>query len=150
MRSAHGVGIDISEDALAIAKENGIQLKMEDRVEWRLGNYLTMLKEGELFDGILSNPPYIPSKDISGLAPEVQREPRIALDGGEDGLDFYRELAKEAANHLKEGGFLAVEYGIGQTQPILDMLKDSGSFEDFEVIKDYGGIERAIYCRKKF
>ena len=69
---------------------------------------------------------------------------------GEDGLDFYRELAKEAANHLKEGGFLAVEYGIGQTQPILDMLKDSGSFEDFEVIKDYGGIERAIYCRKKF
>ena len=147
---AHGVGIDISEDALAIAKENGIQLKMEDRVEWRLGNYLTMLKEGELFDGILSNPPYIPSKDISGLAPEVQREPRIALDGGEDGLDFYRELAKEAANHLKEGGFLAVEYGIGQTQPILDMLKDSGSFEDFEVIKDYGGIERAIYCRKKF
>ena len=108
------------------------------------------MPEGRKFDLIVSNPPYIPKKDLAGLSPEVRKEPLGALDGGEDGLDFYRELAKEAANHLKEGGFLAVEYGIGQTQPILDMLKDSGSFEDFEVIKDYGGIERAIYCRKKF
>lgn len=144
-----GVGVDISKKALAVAEENGKNLKMEDRVTWREGDYLTALEEGELFDGILTNPPYIPTGDIAGLAEEVRHEPMTALDGGMDGLDFYRKLAGAAADHLKEGGFLAAEFGIHQADAVVNLLKETGKFDSFEVITDYGGIERAVYCRKK-
>ena len=142
-----GVGVDISEKALAVAEENGKNLKMDDRVTWRRGDYLTALEEGELFDGILTNPPYIPTGDIRGLAEEVRHEPMNALDGGADGLTFYRKLAEGAAEHLKDGGFLAAEFGIHQD--VVNLLKETGKFDSFEVITDYGGIERAVYCRKK-
>lgn len=144
-----GVGVDISEKALAVAEENGNNLKMDDRVTWRRGDYLTALEEGELFDGILTNPPYIPTGDIRGLAEEVRHEPMNALDGGADGLTFYRKLAEGAAEHLKDGGFLAAEFGIHQTADVVNLLKETGKFDSFEVITDYGGIERAVYCRKK-
>ena len=148
-KEAKGIGIDISEKALAVAKENGKALAMEERAAWTLGDYIDALPEGVLYDGILSNPPYIPRSDIAHLQEEVKQEPMLALDGGEDGLVFYRRLAEKAAAHLKEGGFLAVEFGIHQWEEILSLLKKTGAFEDFEVIKDYGDIERAIYCRKK-
>lgn len=144
-----GVGVDISEKALAVAEENGNNLKMDDRVTWRRGDYLTALEEGELFDGILTNPPYIPTGDIRGLAEEVRHEPMNALDGGADGLTFYRKLAEGAAEHLKDGGFLAAEFGIHQAADVVKLLKETGKFDSFEVITDYGGIERAVYCRKK-
>lgn len=144
-----GVGVDISEKALALAEENGKNLKMDDRVTWRRGDYLTALEEGELFDGILTNPPYIPTGDIRGLAEEVRHEPMNALDGGADGLTFYRKLAEGAAEHLKDGGFLAAEFGIHQAADVVNLLKKTGKFDSFEVITDYGGIERAVYCRKK-
>lgn len=144
-----GVGVDISEKALAVAEENGNNLKMDDRVTWRRGDYLTALEEGELFDGILTNPPYIPTGDIRGLAEEVRHEPMNALDGGADGLTFYRKLAEGAAEHLKDGGFLAAEFGIHQAADVVNLLKETGKFDSFEVINDYGGIERAVYCRKK-
>lgn len=144
-----GVGVDISEKALAVAEENGKNLKMDDRVTWRRGDYLTALEEGELFDGILTNPPYIPTGDIRGLAEEVRHEPMNALDGGADGLTFYRKLAEGAAEHLKDGGFLAAEFGIHQAADVVKLLKETGKFDSFEVITDYGGIERAVYCRKK-
>ena len=144
-----GVGVDISEKALAVAEENGNNLKMDDRVTWRRGDYLTALEEGELFDGILTNPPYIPTGDIRGLAEEVRHEPMNALDGGADGLTFYRKLAEGAAEHLKDGGFLAAEFGIHQAADVVNLLKETGKFDSFEVISDYGGIERAVYCRKK-
>lgn len=148
-KEAKGAGIDISEKALAVAKENGKELAMEERAAWILGDYIDALPEGVLYDGILSNPPYIPREDIAHLQEEVKHEPMLAFDGGEDGLVFYRRLAEKAAAHLKEGGFLAVEFGIHQWEEILSLLKETGEFEDFEVIKDYGDIERAIYCRKK-
>lgn len=144
-----GVGVDISEKALEVAEENGKNLKMDDRVTWRRGDYLTALEEGELFDGILTNPPYIPTGDIRGLAEEVRHEPMNALDGGADGLIFYRKLAEGAAEHLKDGGFLAAEFGIHQAADVVNLLKETGKFDSFEVITDYGGIERAVYCRKK-
>ncbi|WP_444214877.1 peptide chain release factor N(5)-glutamine methyltransferase [Dialister succinatiphilus] len=148
-REDTGVGVDISEKALAVAEENGKNLKMDDRVTWRRGDYLTALEEGELFDGILTNPPYIPTGDIRGLAEEVRHEPMNALDGGADGLTFYRKLAEGAAEHLKDGGFLAAEFGIHQAADVVKLLKETGKFDSFEVITDYGGIERAAYCRKK-
>lgn len=148
-REDTGVGVDISDKALALAEENGKNLKMDDRVTWRRGDYLTALEEGELFDGILTNPPYIPTGDIRGLAEEVRHEPMNALDGGADGLTFYRKLAEGAAEHLKDGGFLAAEFGIHQAADVVNLLKETGKFDSFEVITDYGGIERAVYCRKK-
>lgn len=148
-REDTGVGVDISEKALALAEENGKNLKMDDRVTWSRGDYLTALEEGELFDGILTNPPYIPTGDIRGLAEEVRHEPMNALDGGADGLTFYRKLAEGAAEHLKDGGFLAAEFGIHQAADVVNLLKKTGKFDSFEVITDYGGIERAVYCRKK-
>ena len=148
-REDTGVGVDISEKALALAEENGKNLKMDDRVTWRRGDYLTALEEGELFDGILTNPPYIPTGDIRGLAEEVRHEPMNALDGGADGLTFYRKLAEGAAEHLKDGGFLAAEFGIHQAADVVNLLKETGKFDSFEVITDYGGMERAVYCRKK-
>lgn len=147
-KEAKGVGVDISPKALEVAKENGEQLKLSDRATWLEGDYIDALPAETLYDGILTNPPYIPSADISGLAQEVRSEPLLALDGGDDGLIFYRRLAEKAADHLKPGGFLAMEFGIHQWEPILDLFKATGQFEDFEVIKDYGGIERAIYCKK--
>ena len=147
-KEAKGVGVDISPKALEVAKENGEQLKLSDRATWLEGDYIDALPAEMLYDGILTNPPYIPSADISGLAQEVRSEPLLALDGGDDGLIFYLRLAEKAADHLKPGGFLAMEFGIHQWEPILDLFKATGQFEDFEVIKDYGGIERAIYCKK--
>lgn len=147
-KEAKGVGVDISPKALEVAKANGEQLKLSDRATWLDGDYIDALPAETLYDGILTNPPYIPSADISGLAQEVRSEPLLALDGGDDGLIFYRRLAEKAADHLKPGGFLAMEFGIHQWEPILDLFKATGQFEDFEVIKDYGGIERAIYCKK--
>ena len=148
-KEAKGVGVDISPKALEVAKENGEQLKLSDRATWLEGDYIDALPAETLYDGILTNPPYIPSADIPGLAQEVRSEPLLALDGGDDGLIFYLRLAEKAADHLKPGGFLAMEFGIHQWEPILDLFKATGQFEDFEVIKDYGGIERAIYCKRK-
>ena len=147
-KEAKGVGVDISPKALEVAKENGEQLKLSDRATWLEGDYVDALPADTLYDGILTNPPYIPSNDIAGLAQEVKSEPMLALDGGDDGLIFYRQLAEKAADHLKPGGFLAMEFGIHQWEPILELFKATGQFEDFEVIKDYGDIERAIYCKK--
>lgn len=147
-KEAKGIGVDISPEALEVAKSNGETLKLSDRVTWQEGDYVDALPEGVLYDGLLTNPPYIPHQDIAGLAAEVQHEPMLALDGGEDGLLFYRRLAEKAAQHLKPGGFLAMEFGIHQWKDILDLFTVTGQFEDFEVIKDYGDIERAIYCKK--
>ena len=79
----------------------------------------------------------------------MKHEPRIALDGGHDGLDFYRILGKKASAHLRPGGFLAMEIGAGQKESVIEILKEADRYDHFEIITDYGGIERAIYCRKK-
>ena len=146
---ATAVGIDISDDALDVAKKNGVLLSLSERVEWRQGDFLKALKEDELFDGIFSNPPYIPAGEIETLAKEVRHEPYLALDGGIDGLNFYRLLVNGGANHLKPGGFLAFEVGVNQAKIVETMLQKTELFTDFEIIKDLNGIERAIYCRKK-
>lgn len=146
---ATAVGIDISDDALDVAQKNGVLLSLSERVEWRQGDFLKALKEDELFDGIFSNPPYIPTGEIETLAKEVRHEPYLALDGGIDGLNFYRLLVNGGANHLKPGGFLAFEVGVNQAKIVETMLQKTELFTDFEIIKDLNGIERAIYCRKK-
>ncbi len=146
-KEARGVAVDISEKALETAKTNGERAGISDRVEFRRGDFLDALREDERFDVILSNPPYIPSGDIDGLAEEVRREPRIALDGGADGLKFYRALGEKAACFLRPGGLLAAEVGIGQAETVRTFF-ENGGLTDIEIIPDYGGVDRAV-CGKR-
>ena len=149
--------VDISEAARKVAEENAEALDVKGRVTFYTGDLLAPLASQDgaasgkaRYDAILSNPPYIPDADIEGLAPEVRcKEPRTALSGGADGLDFYRRLVADSPALLKDDGFLAVEVGIHQAQDVAKMAAQSGSFARTEVIKDYGGIERVVVAWKK-
>ncbi len=147
-KEARAVAVDCSEEALAVARENGTAAGVDKRIEWRCGDFLQAVGSEETFDVILSNPPYIPSAEIETLAPEVRHEPRMALDGGADGLDFYRILAKDAAAHLKEGGLLAVEVGAGEAPAVAALFAENPALSAAEILCDYGGIERAVCVRK--
>ena len=137
---------DISADAVSIAKENAESLGLSERVEFREGDLLAPLS-GEPFDAIVSNPPYIPSAEIAGLPREVRAEPKIALDGGADGLDFYRRLVRESAVLLKDSGFLAVECGDTQAGAIAEMAV-TGGFGRTEIIHDLSDKERVVVLWK--
>ena len=149
--------VDISEAARKVAEENAEALDVKGRVTFYTGDLLAPLASQDgaasgkaRYDAILSNPPYIPDADIEGLAPEVRcKEPRTALAGGADGLDFYRRLVADSPALLKDDGFLAVEVGIHQAQAVAKMAAQSGSFVRTEIIKDYGGIERVVVAWKK-
>ena len=145
---ARGETVDISAEALKIAEKNAERLGVSDRIEFHQGDLLEPLK-GRHFHAVLSNPPYIPNGDIGGLAQEVREaEPRLALAGGTDGLDFYRRLSKEAPVFLEKGGFLAMEIGINQAQPVRGLLEAEGWMSKLEVYKDLAGIERVAVAWK--
>lgn len=134
-------GIDTSDDALKVAKKNAEMHKVEGRCHFIKGNLLEPLKEP--VDLIVANPPYIPSGEISKLQPEVRDwEPRKALDGGKDGLDYIRKLLRESPKYLKANGRLVMEFGFGQAAEIEKLAAED--FEKIELIKDYAGIERII------
>lgn len=103
----------------------------------------------EPIDLIVSNPPYIRSDVIESLSVEVKREPKMALDGGDDGLKFYREITKKAAVALKENGQLVFEIGFDQAKEVTEILRLNG-FKDINTIKDYGGNDRVVYGTKQF
>jgi release factor glutamine methyltransferase len=125
--AAKGLGVDVSEEALAVARENAANLGLASRVVLLRGDWTRGLGDAG-FDLVVSNPPYIPSGDIEGLEPEVSRhEPRLALDGGTDGLDAYRLLAPEILRVLKPGGRFFVEIGYDQSQAVGALFKDAGA-----------------------
>ena len=136
-----GVAVDLSPAALAVAKSNGERLGLADRAEFRLGDLYAPV-DG-LFDAILSNPPYIPVRDMEGLSPEVKQEPEMALVGGADGLDFYRRLIDDAPRYLKEGGIVLFEVGIGEAQDVAELGKRRG-FSVQRILPDYAGIDRVV------
>lgn len=135
---------DISGEALDVAKENAESLRLSDRVTF----VKTDLFPGEdmgKFDIIVSNPPYIATKVIDTLAPEVKDyEPRLALDGSEDGLLFYRRIVDSVHKYLFSNGYLFLEIGYDQGKALTDMLKENGHFHDIEVIRDYAGNDRVV------
>lgn len=149
--------IDISEKAIDIAKQNAssnnvnINFLVSDlfaNYELRAMPAVSGSASGGSYDLIISNPPYVPNKDIRLLQPEIGYEPRIALDGGKDGLDFYRKIIKQAPDYLKDKAFLIMEMGYAQAPKIKNILQNSGNFEIIEVVNDYSNIERAIIARK--
>ncbi|MGC3957420.1 MAG: peptide chain release factor N(5)-glutamine methyltransferase [Verrucomicrobiota bacterium] len=121
--TAHIVAVDVSTEALAIAQQNAAKHNVADRMKFRHGDGFSALKTSECFDLIVSNPPYIASAEIEVLQPEVRdHDPRGALDGGADGLDFYRRLAAEAKSFLKPHGKLMLEFGEGQADALTAIL----------------------------
>lgn len=138
---------DISEAAIRIAEENARALRT--KVRFLQGNMFAPLEDRK-FDMIVTNPPYIRTKMISILQDEVKNhEPLTALDGGRDGLRFYRIIVEEAAEHLKEEGFLLMEIGHDQGEDLRKMLKDTGKYTAAEVIRDLPGRDRVVKCQLK-
>ena len=127
-----------------MADRNAQRLGLSDRCEWRHGDLFEAVGTEEKFDIIVSNPPYIQSEGIDTLAPEVRiHEPRMALDGGTDGLDFYRRIIPEASAHLVTGGFLYLEIGYDQGEAVSSLMKEEGYY-DVRTIRDYGGNDRIV------
>jgi release factor glutamine methyltransferase len=139
------IATDVSEPALEVARLNAASNKLT--VEFRRGDLLAPLA-GERFDLILSNPPYIPTGDLAGLSPEVKREPRLALDGGRDGLDAVRRLAAGAAAHLVPGGAIALEHGFDQGPAVRGILEAAG-LREARTKKDLGGNDRVTWARNQ-
>jgi len=145
---AKGLGVDVSEEALAVARENASRLGLEERIALLRSDWTAGLADEE-FDLVVSNPPYIPTADIEGLDPEVRdHEPRIALDGGPDGLDAYRILASEVLRVLKPGGIFAVEIGFDQSAAVEGLFRDAGA-EGVRTQKDLGTRDRVVTGSKK-
>jgi release factor glutamine methyltransferase len=149
-------GTDISEIAVEYARRNS-EINRIRNATFLTGSLFQPFKKIDTgcylpfgFDMIISNPPYIRTEDIKTLQPEIKNwEPSVALDGGTDGLDFYRELIPAAKYFLKEGGLIMLELGIGQSGEVEDIIESSG-YSHIETIKDYAGIERIIQakCRR--
>jgi release factor glutamine methyltransferase len=141
---------DISWRAVLVAKENaGIQ-GVSGNIRFLAGDLLLPLKEGRsLFDLILSNPPYVPSSQMGTLPREIAEfEPRIALDGGPDGLQLFRRIVMESGSFLNEGGWLMLEFGEGQGEAVAEMIRNTGFFASPCIIKDHSGVDRVIRARK--
>lgn len=139
------MAVDVSKSALATAETNA--KKNDVKIDFVCSNLFENLKRRHKFDIIVSNPPYIPSAEIEKLDKNVREcDPILALDGGEDGLDFYRTIISQARNRLNAKGQIFFEVGIGQAKAVRKLLKDNG-FEETRIIKDYNKIER-IVCGK--
>ena len=137
-----GLGTDISEEALATAERNADRLGVADHAQWARGDLFAPV-EGR-FDVIVSNPPYIPREDIDGLMPEVADfEPRGALDGGDDGLDFYRRITSEASEYLEAGGRLFLEIGCDQARDVTALMEKAG-FVHVATVRDLSGLDRVV------
>lgn len=154
-----GVGADISAEALEVAKQNAaLLLEGEIRsIPDMDGVHEIELIKSDLFENIsgqfdiiVSNPPYIQTSVIDTLMPEVRdHEPRLALDGSEDGLLFYRKIVQESVIYLKQGGMLFFEIGYDQGEAVSQLMEQSG-FLEVRVIKDYGGLDRVVYGTRGF
>lgn len=144
---ARATAIDLSAAALAVAKQNAERHHVIDRMRLLRSNLFADVDEGEVFDLIVSNPPYIRDEDISELSVEVQQEPRPALAGGADGLNVIAELLDSAPLRLSRGGYLTFEFGINQDRAIKRMV-NTDLWELIEVRSDLQSIPRIIVLRK--
>jgi len=137
---------DLSHDALAVAKENARRHQAE--VAFYQGDLFSPL-QGRTFDLILSNPPYIETDECRTLQAEVLQEPLMALDGGGDGLDFYRRIAAQAYHHLNPSGLLAMEVGSTQAAAVAGLLAGENTYGDIAIVRDLYGLERIVKAYKE-
>ena len=138
--------IDISNEALKIAKKNAINNEVENQITFISSDMFTNLND-EKFDIIVSNPPYIKRNAIESLDEEVKKEPYIALDGGEDGLYFYRKIIKESYQYLKYGGYLCLEIGFDQKRDVIELIENEEKFDNTYSKKDLYDNDRIVVTR---
>ena len=138
------IGIDISEDALQLSRENAARLGLNGRVEFRQGDLLDGFLER--FDLIVANLPYIAMTERASLSREVLHDPEVALFGGNQGDELIRQLIAQAPEHLVPGGLLALELGAAQTEPVLSVLAEK-KYKDIQVKTDYSGTPRFVFAR---
>lgn len=140
---------DISERALEIAQKNAVTNALSEKIQFLLSDCFANIAEGTVFDIIVSNPPYIPDAEIETLDADVkQHEPRLALAGGADGLDFYRKIIDEAPQYLKDGGILILEFSPEQETSLKALFEASGKYEHVRVKADLAGRARVIISEK--
>lgn len=144
LNNAHVISADISDIALEIASENAVSNNVDKQIDFIKSDVFSNISRDNKFDIIVSNPPYIKKEDISGLDRQVKDfEPYNALEGGEDGLDFYRKITKESRNFLKDKGILAYEVGHDQAFDVIQIMKGNG-FENIYTKRDLQGFERVV------
>ena len=143
------LAVDVSPEALAVAGQNLDRMGMADRVILRVSNWLEKVDSKERFDLIVSNPPYIPSTEIAHLQTEVREfEPKLALDGGLDGLRDIFYLLEKVPVYLVSGGYFLMETGSDQKKALEGFLKDRSEWKHIEFIKDYAGLDRIVVLQK--
>jgi len=139
------VATDVSRDALKVAYANAERLGLKDRLEWRHGSLWDVVGDGEAFDVIVSNPPYVESTAAGTLQPEVvEWEPAQALFAGPDGLAIVREIVKGAPAHLRRPGLLALEIGAGQAPDVIRVAEETRAFTAVQSIRDLSGRDRIV------
>lgn len=140
--------VDISKEAMQIAKKNANINEVESKITFIHSNLFDNL-ESQKFDIIVSNPPYIKTEDITQLEKQVKKEPNIALNGGQDGLDFYRKIIKEAYKYLNKGGYLCLEIGFDQKYDVIELIENEERFEQTYSKKDLYDNDRIIITKLK-
>lgn len=143
------MGVDNSKQAIKIAKKNTVKHKVNNKIDWIESDLFSEVSKKYLnkIDMIISNPPYIKTKDINDLMVEVKEfEPITALDGGEDGLYYYRKISKDAKKYLKENAYLLYEVGHDQCNDVINILK-ANNYSKIKFKKDLSGINRIVYAR---
>ena len=138
---------DISDKALEIAKRNAKKNDVLNKCQFVLSDMFENLEDK--FDIIVSNPPYIKTEAIKTLDKEVQNEPHLALDGGEDGLNFYKLISENAYKYLNENGILALEIGYDQKEEVIELLEKVGKYTEIYCKKDLAGNDRIVVCKLK-
>ncbi|RKD21993.1 release factor glutamine methyltransferase [Caminicella sporogenes DSM 14501] len=140
--------IDVSKKAISIGRKNADRHGVLSRIKFLKGSLFEPLEEIDIkgkIDILVSNPPYIPSEEIEKLQIEVSKyEPRLALDGGKDGLYFYRKIIDKAPKYLRYNGFIALEVGHNQAGKVVEFMRKNGCYKDIEITEDLAGIERVV------
>jgi release factor glutamine methyltransferase len=147
IKGCHVTSVDISADAIEIAKKNAGKHKVETRIDFVQGDLFAPLPKGSKFDLIVSNPPYVTEAEFQALSPGVKDfEPKLALLAGADGLDFYRRIAEAAPEYLQPGGTILLEIGSTQGDAVKELLTKSG-FLETRILLDGARLPRVVFAR---